>query len=149
FLYRLDRAVRLVELEMRALHRDELLGPQPLHRFEAFLEPLAEPRARHAERLELDVAVADAAAEDELAVRQDVQCRELLGEIERLVQWEQDEATDEPQFRRNRRRISKEWDLLHRLEWMRAVMGALDDAVEADFLGALHELQIVAQVPGD
>ena len=34
---------------------------------EAFLEARAEPAARHAERLELDIAVADAAAEDELA----------------------------------------------------------------------------------
>ena len=30
FLHRLDRAVRAVELEMRALHRHEILGPQAL-----------------------------------------------------------------------------------------------------------------------
>ena len=87
---------------------DEILGPQPPHRFEPFLEALAETGARHAERLELDIAIADAAAEHEFAARHDVQCRELLGEIERLVQRQQHEAADQPQPRRDRRRNSRE-----------------------------------------
>ena len=64
--------------------------------------------ARHAERLELDIAVADAAAEHELAAGHDVQRRQLLGQIERLVQRHQHQAADDPQSRRDRRAIGRE-----------------------------------------
>src|SRR6202023_1476044 len=101
-----------VELEMRALHCDEILGPQPPNRFEALLEALAQTGARHAERLELDIAVADAAAEDQLAPRHDVQGGELLGEVERLMERHQYEAAYQAQTGRDRRGIGEERDLL-------------------------------------
>src|SRR4029077_1842601 len=56
------------------------------------------------------------------------------------------QAADQPQARRDRRGIGEKRDLLHRLERVGAVMRALDDAVEADLLGALYQLQIVAQM---
>src|SRR5437016_10067116 len=133
---------------MRALHRDEILGPQPLHRVETLLEALAEPGAWHAERLELDIAVADAAAEYELAAGQQVKCRELLGEVERLVQRQQDQPADQSQPRRDRRGIGEKRDLLHVFERVRAVMRALDDAVEAERVGSAHQFEVVTQMTG-
>src|SRR3954469_1004327 len=85
-LQRLDRAVRVVKGEMRALHRHEIFGPQPADGFQALLEALAEAAAGHPERLELNFPVADAAAEDELAAGHEVEGGELFGDIERLVQ---------------------------------------------------------------
>src|SRR6266478_5606481 len=148
-LQRLYRAVRPVELEMRALHRDEILGPQAPDRIEAFLEAQAQAGARHAKRLEFDIAVADAAAEDQLAARHDIQGGELLGKVERLVQRQQHEPADEAQPRRDRRGIAEERDLLDGFERVGAVMRALDDAVKAERFGAPHELQIVAQMRSD
>ena len=87
---------------MRALHVDEILGPQPLDRFEAFLEAFAEAGARHPERLELDIAVTDAAAEHQLAAGHDVQGRQLLGHVERLCNGN----STRPQISRSRGAIA-------------------------------------------
>src|SRR5207245_1390562 len=87
-----------------------------------------------------------AAAEDELAVRHDVEGGELFGEVERLVQWQKDEAADQPEPGRDRRGVGEERDLLHVLERVGAVMRALDDAVEPERVGAPHQLQIVLQM---
>src|SRR5260370_30237101 len=78
-------AVGVFEHEMRARHIDEILGPQPLYGEQAFLEALRRLFPRHAKGLEFDVAVADAAAEYQFAAAHDVQCRQLLGDVERLV----------------------------------------------------------------
>jgi hypothetical protein len=42
--------------------------------------------SRQTKGLKFDVAVADAAAEDQPAAAHDIQRRELLGDVERLVQ---------------------------------------------------------------
>src|SRR5205085_997117 len=83
------------------------------------------------------------------AVRHNVEGGKLLGEVERLVQRQQHQAANEPQPRRDRRGIGEKRDLLYRLERIRAVMRALDDAVEADLLGAPYQLQIVPQMASD
>src|SRR5690606_26410412 len=56
-LHRLGRTSRLVQLEMRALHRYRLFGPETLDRRQVLFEPPAPLPPRSAERLELDVAV--------------------------------------------------------------------------------------------
>ena len=113
---------------------------------EAFLEAGAKPAARHAERFELDIAVADPGAEHQLAAAQQIERGQLFSQIERLVQRHQHQAADDPQPRRDRGAIGQERDLLHGLERMRAVMRALDDAVEAEPFGASHQFEIVVQV---
>lgn len=84
----------MVKLETFALHVDEVFRPQAADRDQAFLEACAKPAARHAKRLELNVAVADPGAKHELAARQKVKRRQLLGEIERLVQRDQHQPAD-------------------------------------------------------
>jgi len=54
FLQGLDRAGRVVEFPVIALHVDEILGPQAFDREHDFFETGAELAALHAERLELD-----------------------------------------------------------------------------------------------
>src|SRR3954447_10864096 len=138
----------MVELEIRPVHGDEILGPQPADRDQAFLEARAEPAARHAERLELDVAVADPGAKDKLAAAQNVERRQLFGQIERLMQRDQHEAADDPQTRGDSGTMGEKRDLLHGLEWVGAVMRALDDPIEAKPFGAPHQFEIVSQVLG-
>ena len=149
FLQRLDRAGGVVELPVGALHVDEVFGPQAFDCEHHFLEPRAELAARHTERLELDIAVADAGAEDEAAAGHQVERRQLLGKVERLVQRRQHQAADDPQPRRDRRAIGEKRDLLHRLERVGAEMRALDDAVEAKPVGGANQVEIVIQMPDD
>ena len=58
---------RLVELEMRTLHGHGSAGPELLHRVQVFLEAANGALALDAEALELDIPVAERAAEDHLA----------------------------------------------------------------------------------
>ena len=70
---------------MRALHGDEIFGPEALDGIEAFLEPLAAVLGLRPEGLELDVPIADAGAEDEPPAGHDVDRCQLLGNIQGLV----------------------------------------------------------------
>src|SRR5262249_6368200 len=143
------RAVGAFELEMRARHRDKVLGPEAPDRLEPLLEAFAEPLVRHAKRLELDLAVADAAAKDEFAAGHDVERRQLLGQVERLVQRQQYEAADQPQPRRDRRDMGEKRDLLKIFERVGAVMRALDDAVKPEFVGAPYQGEVIRQMADD
>ena len=48
----------------------------------------------------------------------DIERRELLGDVERLVQRQRDSAADQPQPGRQRRDLRQKRDLLHRLQRM-------------------------------
>ena len=130
---------------MRARHVDEILGPQPLHGEEALLETPRRLFPRQAEGLELDVAVADAAAEYQFAAAHDVQRRQLLGDVQRLVQRQQHEPADETQARRQDRRLRQKRDLLQGLQRVRAVMRAFDQRIEAELLGPHDEVDVVCE----
>ena len=65
------------------------------------------------------------------------------------MQRQQHEAADQPQSRRGGGAIAEKRDLLQIFERVRAVMRALDDAVEPDRLGALHQFDIVAEMARD
>src|SRR5499426_558126 len=81
-------------------HVDRVLGPQPPHGLQVLLEALHALLLRRAERQELDVAVAERDAEDDLAAAHHVDGCDLLGDVQRLVEREQDEPEIEPQPRR-------------------------------------------------
>src|SRR6202011_5147751 len=90
-----------------------VLGPQPLDQGEVFLEPLDAHAFRHAEGVELDLAIAQADAEDEVAARDHVEARHRLRGVDRVVQVEQQDAEPERHLARFRREPRQQ---RHRLE---------------------------------
>ncbi len=143
----LDGAVGVIEGEMRARHVDKILGPQPLDGEQTLLEARSGIAPRQPERLELDIAVADAAAKNQLAAAHDVEGGELFGDVERLVQRQQHQPADQPQARRQYRRLGQKRDLLQGLQRVGAVMRALDQCIEAELFGAHDEVDVVCE-PG-
>src|SRR5262249_44933776 len=63
-------------------------GPRLAQDRHAFLEALGRFRFRDAEALELGVAVAFTNTEVEATTRQQIECRDLLGEQHRIVPWQ-------------------------------------------------------------
>ncbi len=112
----------MVEFEIRSLHTDEVFRPETADRGKTFLEARAEPAARYAEGLDLDIAVADAGAEHELTAAEQIERGQLFGKVERLVQRNQHQPANNPQTRCDRGAIGQERYLLHGLEGVRAVV---------------------------
>jgi hypothetical protein len=124
-------------------HVDGILGPQAPDGFEILLEPPHALFLRRAKRQELDVAIAECHAEDDLAAAHDVDRRDLLRDVEGLVERQQDEAEVEPQVRGLRHDAREKRQLLQALPRGAAVVHALGDRVEAERVGEprlLHEL---------
>ena len=138
-------AVGVVEFEIARLHGDEFPGPQALDAFQAFLEARTGLFHGGAECLELDLAVADARAEDQFPVAHDIEGGEFLRHVQRAVQGQQHHARTEAQFRRDHRDLAEIGDLLDILERMRTVMRALADHVVAKLLGAFGGGEVFLQ----
>src|SRR5438046_1958004 len=90
----------VLQREVRAGHGHDVLGPQPLHGEEVLLEAAHALLLGRAEGQVLDLAVAEGDAEDDLASAHDVGGRDLLGDVERLVEREQDQPEVDPEIRR-------------------------------------------------
>jgi hypothetical protein len=110
-------------------------------RLEILLEPPHALLLRGAEREELDVAIAQRHAEDHLAAAHDVDGGDLLGDVERLVQRQQDQPEVEPQARCLGHDAREERQLLQALPRGAAVMHPLGDRVEAEPVGQARLLQ--------
>jgi hypothetical protein len=78
---------------------DLVLRPQPGHHLEALVEPGRPGLVGHAEVVELVGLVAQAGAEDQAALGDDVQGRDLLGEDHRVVQRRDHDLGDQPDVR--------------------------------------------------
>ena len=140
-LQRFGQARGIVEFEIRGFHLDLILGPQPLDRRQAGLEPGHPLRARHAERLELDIAVAEADAEDDLTAGDDVEGGEFFRHMQRRHQGQQQHARVEPHARRLGGEARQHGHHLQHLERVRAVMRGLGDGSEPELVRQPHESQ--------
>ena len=87
--------------------------------------------ARHAEGLELDIAIAQADTQNDLAAGDDVESGKLLGDMQRRQQRQQQHAGIQPQPRCLGGEPGQHRHELQHLERMRAVMRGLGDRVEA------------------
>ena len=85
---------------MRARHAHALLGPEADDGLEVLLQAHHPLALRGAEALELHLAVAEAGAEDHAPARHHVEGGDLLGDVERLVQREQDDPRQQAAARR-------------------------------------------------
>ena len=120
---------------MAADHGDAVLGPEPLDGLEVLDEARYPLRLAGAEGLELDLAVAETAAEDQVAAGDQVDGGVLLGDVEGLVQREQDDSGGQSQARHLGRDAGQERQLLDLLEGRGAVVAALGDLPEAELFG--------------
>jgi hypothetical protein len=77
-----------------ALAADIVLGPQALDELEALLEAVHASAARHPKGVELDIAIAEPDAEDEVAAPDRVERGDALGDLDRVVQGRQQDACD-------------------------------------------------------
>src|SRR5438067_620028 len=80
FLYRADRAGRIVQLKEAAFEFDHLLGPQPLDQLERLQHARHPFLPGHAERLVFDFAIADADTEHDAAFRHYIEARDVLSD---------------------------------------------------------------------
>ena len=92
---------------------DRLAAPQPLDHLEPLDQTADAIFGILSERAILDVAVAEADAEDEVAARDHVEARHRLRGVDRVVQVEQQDAEPERHLARFRREPCQE---RHRLE---------------------------------
>ena len=97
---------------MRAFDCHRIFGPQAFNGGQVFFEPFPAYFARRAERLEFNIAIPDAAAEDRLAVGHDVQRADLFSDIQRFVQRQQHDAGVQAQAWRFSGDPAQKWHLL-------------------------------------
>jgi hypothetical protein len=127
FLDRLGANRGAREREMRADHVHRVFRPEALDRFEVFLEAPHAVLLRGAEREVLDVAVAERGAEDHPPAAHDVDSRDLLGDVERLVERQEHQPEVEPHARRLGHDPGQERELLQVPPRRGAVVHALGD----------------------
>jgi hypothetical protein len=82
-------------------HGYRIPGPQPLDRFGIFLQARHPISLIRTERLELDLAISDRTPEDEFSVDHYINGRQLLSDIERLVQGQQNDPGIQTAVRRS------------------------------------------------
>src|SRR5438034_11153840 len=85
---------------------------EPLDRLEVLLEPPHALLLRGAEGEVFDVAIAEGHAQDDLAAAHHVHARDLLGDVERLVERQEHEAEVEPEVGRVGHDARQERELL-------------------------------------
>ena len=134
---------------MAGLHRNLVLGPQPPDRHQIGLETACPLRARHTERLELDIAIAKPDTEDDLSARDHIERREFLGDVKRRQQRQQQDPGVEPKPRRLGGQARQHRDKLQHLKWIRAVVRGLGDRVEAEPIGQADDRQGLLKAAGD
>src|SRR5262245_19482354 len=74
------------------LDADLVLGPEPLDDLKTFLEPSQALALRYLERIELDLAIAQPDAEDEVATPDDVERGDAFGHLDRVVKIDEQDA---------------------------------------------------------
>src|SRR5262249_1331697 len=84
----------LVETTHVGLDADLLLGEQAPDDLQALLEPAHALALRHLERVELDLAITEPDAEDEVATPDHVERRDTLRDLHGIVEAGEDDADD-------------------------------------------------------
>ena len=87
-------AVALASLQISFSKVTPSLGPQPLDDIETLLEAAHPLAARHAERIELDLAIAETDAKDEIAAPDRIERGDAFGDLDRVVQGRQQYSGD-------------------------------------------------------
>ena len=117
---------------MGARHAHAVLGPQADDGFEVLLQPRHALGLRSPKTLELHLAVAEAGAEDRAPARHHVEGGDLLGDIQRLVQREQDDAGQQAAARRLGHEAGQQRHLLILLQRPGGIVHAGGEDIEAE-----------------
>ena len=106
----------VVELADIVLEADIVLGPQALDDLQTLLEAAHALAARHAKRVELDIAIPEPDAEDEIAAPDRIERGNVLGDFDRIVQRRQQHPGNAGHLSRLGGEARQEWhqlDLAH------------------------------------
>lgn len=76
----------VAELADVVLEADGILGPQAFDDFQTLLEAAHALATRHAERIELDIAIAEPDTEDKIAAPDRIERGDVLSDFDRIVQ---------------------------------------------------------------
>ena len=120
-----------MQREVRPFEMHLVLGPEALDDGERLLEPARALRGVKAKGLELLLLVPQADAEDELAACDLVEGGDLLRDVDRVLERQQDDACAEPHIARLRRQPAEERRGLENLDGVAEVVLARQRAVEA------------------
>ena len=130
----LDGSARQGHVRERAdvgLDADLVLGPEALDDLQALLEPPQALALRHLERIELDLAIAQPHAEDEVAAPDDVERGDALGHLDRVVKIDEQHAGDAGHLSRLGRQAREEGNELELAHAFAQVVLAGADRVPA------------------
>ena len=123
---------------MGARHRHAVLGPETDDGLQILFQPHHPLGLGGAETLELHFAIAEAGAEDHAPARHHVEGGDLLGDIQRLVEREQDDARQQPAARRLDHEPRQQRDLLILLQRVGGIVHAGGQNVVAQLVGELR-----------
>src|SRR5262245_39017557 len=113
---------------MGASHVYGVFSPEALNGFQILLEPFDALPLGRAKSEELDLAIAQRYAKDYLAATHDVHRSNLFGNVQGLMQRQEDEAKVETHVRRLGHDPAEKGKLLKILPWRAAIMHAIGDA---------------------
>src|SRR5262245_26345957 len=103
-------------------------NPEALDGFQILLEPFDALSLGRAKSEEFHFAIAQRYAEDHLAATHDIHGSNLFGNVQRLMQCQEDEAKVEAHVRRLGHDPAEQGKLLKILPWRAAIMHAIGDA---------------------
>ena len=123
-----------------------VLGPQAAHQLQAFHHARDALFLRYVEGIELDLAVAETDAEDEIALRNDVQRRDGLRDVHRVVEVEQQDAEPGGHLARLRDQAGDEGhDLELLVVALVEVVMAREQGIPAAVAGVVHHGDLIAE----
>jgi hypothetical protein len=105
-----------------------VLSPEALDGFQILLEPLHALPLGRAKSEELDLTIAQCYAKNYLAATHNVHCGNLFGNVQGLMQRQEDEAKVEAHVRRLGHDPAEKGKLLKILPWRAAIMHTVGDA---------------------
>jgi hypothetical protein len=141
------RDPRVTQREVTALVPHRLAAPQPLQDVEPLDEPPAALARIQPERLVLGIAVAEPDADDQPPPADDVERGELLGQIDRMVQRQQDHAGAERHALRLRRHAPQRGKRLEVRERLRQIVLTRPHRREPHLPGQSHLFQMLGKPP--
>ena len=137
--HRLGRDVDRPQTIVLPRERERRLGPGAAHHRDALLGERYPVGAPPPERLELLVAVAHAEAEHHATAGEHVDGGDVLRQLERVVERQQQDVGRELHLLRARRDRGQQWNRRRRVAVLGEVVLGDPDRVEAELLGA-HDL---------
>ncbi len=134
-----------MQLKKPALEGDNLFGPQPLDQLQRLQHARHPLLPGHAEAFVLDLAVADADAEHDAALRHDIEAGNVFGDLNRVEQRQQQYRQAEVHRAGVGGQPRQQRHALQRLVGRRQIVMAGRDAIKPDITGETGQFRRLAE----